>query len=135
MTTIGFIGSGHIGGTVAGLAIAAGHDVMLSNSRGPDTLTDLVAELYRKYRPPAAKEDGNTAVIALMRAHPELIPIVDQNINGSGAIDWQPLLKPAGLEADVGGRLTVSARLSGNQKDLLDKLGYNNWRKLPRSKK
>src|SRR6476619_3661995 len=45
MTTIGFIGSGHIGGTVAGLAIAAGHDVVLSNSRGPDTLTELVAEL------------------------------------------------------------------------------------------
>jgi len=45
MTTIGFIGSGHIGGTVAGLAIAAGHDVVLSNSRGPETLADLVAEL------------------------------------------------------------------------------------------
>jgi predicted dinucleotide-binding enzyme len=45
MTTIGFIGSGHIGGTVAGLAIAAGHDVVLSNSRGPDTLVDLVTEL------------------------------------------------------------------------------------------
>jgi len=45
MTTIGFIGSGLIGGTVARLAIAAGHDVVLSNSRGPETLTDLVAEL------------------------------------------------------------------------------------------
>jgi predicted dinucleotide-binding enzyme len=38
MTTIGFIGSGMIGGTVARLAVAAGHDVVLSNSRGPDTL-------------------------------------------------------------------------------------------------
>ena len=45
MTTIGFIGSGNIGGGVAGLAIAAGHTVVLSNSRGPETLTDLVAEL------------------------------------------------------------------------------------------
>jgi len=45
MTTIGFIGSGLIGGTVARLAIAAGHDVVLSNSRGPETLADLVAEL------------------------------------------------------------------------------------------
>jgi predicted dinucleotide-binding enzyme len=45
MTTIGFIGSGSIGSTVARLAIAAGHDVVLSNSRGPETLTDLVAEL------------------------------------------------------------------------------------------
>ena len=45
MTTIGFIGSGNIGGTVAGLAVAAGHDVVLSNSRGPETLAGLVAEL------------------------------------------------------------------------------------------
>lgn len=45
MTTVGFIGSGHIGGTVARLALAAGYDVVLSNSRGPDTLKDLVEEL------------------------------------------------------------------------------------------
>ena len=45
MTTIGFIGSGEIGSTIARLAIAAGHQVVLSNSRGPETLTDTVAEL------------------------------------------------------------------------------------------
>jgi predicted dinucleotide-binding enzyme len=45
MTTIGFIGSGMIGGTVARLSVAAGHRVVMSNSRGPETLQDLVAEL------------------------------------------------------------------------------------------
>ena len=45
MTTIGFIGSGKIGGTVARLGVVAGHRVVLSNSRGPDTLGDLVEEL------------------------------------------------------------------------------------------
>ena len=45
MTTIGFIGSGMIGSTVARLSVAAGHRVVLSNSRGPETLKDLVAEL------------------------------------------------------------------------------------------
>jgi predicted dinucleotide-binding enzyme len=45
MTTIGFIGAGMIGGTVARLSVAAGHHVVLSNSRGPQTLTDLVTEL------------------------------------------------------------------------------------------
>ncbi|WP_328418918.1 NADPH-dependent F420 reductase [Micromonospora sp. NBC_00389] len=45
MTTVGLIGSGHIGGNVARLAVAAGYDVVLSNSRGPETLTDLVEEL------------------------------------------------------------------------------------------
>jgi 8-hydroxy-5-deazaflavin:NADPH oxidoreductase len=45
MTTVGIIGSGMIGGTVARLSVAAGHRVVLSNSRGPETLEELVAEL------------------------------------------------------------------------------------------
>jgi hypothetical protein len=45
MTTVGFIGSGQIGSAIARLAIAAGHQVMLSNSRGPETLADTAAEL------------------------------------------------------------------------------------------
>jgi hypothetical protein len=43
MKTLGFIGAGHIGGTLAKLAIQAGYDVVLSNSRGPETLSGLVA--------------------------------------------------------------------------------------------
>jgi predicted dinucleotide-binding enzyme len=43
--TIGTIGAGNIGTAVARIAIAAGYDVVLSNSRGPETLADLVAEL------------------------------------------------------------------------------------------
>jgi 8-hydroxy-5-deazaflavin:NADPH oxidoreductase len=42
---IGIVGSGNIGSTVAKLAVDAGHTVKISNSRGPETLTDLVAEL------------------------------------------------------------------------------------------
>ena len=45
ITTIGFIGAGKIGSAVAGLAVASGYRVVLSNSRGPETLSDLVAEL------------------------------------------------------------------------------------------
>ncbi len=45
MTTLGLIGAGHIGSTLAKLAVAAGYDVVLSNSRGPHTLADLVDEL------------------------------------------------------------------------------------------
>jgi len=45
MTTLGIIGSGNIGSNVAKAAIAAGYDVVISNSRGPESLTDLIAEL------------------------------------------------------------------------------------------
>jgi predicted dinucleotide-binding enzyme len=36
MTTIGFIGSGNIGGTVARLAVDAGYDVVVSNWQSPE---------------------------------------------------------------------------------------------------
>jgi predicted dinucleotide-binding enzyme len=45
MTTIGFIGSGHIGSSVARAALGKGYRVVMSNSRGPDSLADLVADL------------------------------------------------------------------------------------------
>lgn len=45
MTTLGTIGAGAIGTALATTALDAGHDVVLSNSRGPDTLTGLVTDL------------------------------------------------------------------------------------------
>ncbi|MDM7830201.1 NADPH-dependent F420 reductase [Cellulomonas edaphi] len=56
MTTIGIIGSGHIGGTLARLAAKHGYDVVVSNSRGPHTLVDLVAELGDRARAGTAAE-------------------------------------------------------------------------------
>lgn len=43
--TIGIIGAGRIGGTLAKLFIDAGYKVRISNSRGPETLTGLVRQL------------------------------------------------------------------------------------------
>src|SRR5262245_35103836 len=68
MTTVGLIGSGRIGGTVARLAVAAGHQVLLSNSRGPGTLTGLAAELgplARATTGQEAAEGGELAVVAI----------------------------------------------------------------------
>jgi predicted dinucleotide-binding enzyme len=48
--TIGLIGAGHIGSQLARLAIASGHNVVISNSRGPETLAALAAELGPKAR-------------------------------------------------------------------------------------
>jgi hypothetical protein len=42
---IGIIGSGNIGASAARLFAAAGHQVAISNSRGPETLRGLVAEI------------------------------------------------------------------------------------------
>jgi hypothetical protein len=44
-TTLGIIGAGHIGSQIARLAVGSGHKVVMANSRGPETLSALVAEL------------------------------------------------------------------------------------------
>lgn len=76
MTTWGFIGSGHIGTTVARLAVDAGHDVVMSNSRGPATLADLVAELGPHARAadvPTAAAAGDVVVVTIpLRAYREV---------------------------------------------------------------
>ncbi|SRR5258708_6717326 len=68
MTVAGFIGSGHIGRTVARLSVAAGHQVVLSNSRGPATLAGLVAELGPLARAATGEEAaaaGDIVVVAI----------------------------------------------------------------------
>lgn len=42
---IGIVGSGMIGSNVARLAVGAGHRVVVANSRGPNSLGELIAEL------------------------------------------------------------------------------------------
>ncbi|WP_104105224.1 NADPH-dependent F420 reductase [Nocardioides sp. 616] len=62
---IGLIGSGNIGSTVARLSVGAGHDVVLSNRRGPETLSELVSELGPRARastPTEAAEAGDLVV-------------------------------------------------------------------------
>jgi predicted dinucleotide-binding enzyme len=66
MTTLGTIGSGSIGGTVARLAVAAGHDVVLSNSRGPQTLAPLVAELGPRARAATAAQAAAAGDLVLV---------------------------------------------------------------------
>jgi predicted dinucleotide-binding enzyme len=68
MTTVGLIGSGRIGSTVARLGVAAGHRVVLSNSRGPQTLQDLAGELgplARAGTVAQAAADGDIVVVTI----------------------------------------------------------------------
>jgi predicted dinucleotide-binding enzyme len=68
MTTIGFIGAGNIGGQLARKAIENGYDVVISNSRGPETLSELIEELGPKARaatPVEAAEAGDFVVVSV----------------------------------------------------------------------
>src|SRR5215467_15826137 len=77
MTTVGLIGSGRIGGTVARLAVTAGDQVLLSNSRGPDTLQDLAAELgplARATTGQEAAEGGELVVVTIPLRSVQSVP-------------------------------------------------------------
>lgn len=63
---IGFVGSGHIGSTLAKLAIDAGHQVVMSNSRGPETLADLVAELGPEARSATAVDAAGAGEVVVV---------------------------------------------------------------------
>jgi predicted dinucleotide-binding enzyme len=86
--TLGLIGSGMIGGSLARLAVAAGLDVVLSNSRGPETLVDLVGELGERASAgtPAEAAHASDLVVATipLRAYDRL-PAAD--LTGKTVID------------------------------------------------
>lgn len=66
MTTLGIIGAGNIGSQVARAAIAHGYDVVIANSRGPETLADLAAELGPHARAATAAEAAEAADVAMV---------------------------------------------------------------------
>jgi len=78
MKTIGLIGAGHIGSQVARLAAKSGYDVVISNSRGPDTLSALVAELGPRARaatPADAAKAGNIVVVTIPLKNYRSVPV------------------------------------------------------------
>jgi hypothetical protein len=91
MTTLGLIGSGNIGGTVARLALANGHTVILSNSRGPETLRELAAELgphaSAGTREQAAAEGDIVVVTVPLKAYPDIaaaVPLAGKTVIDTG---------------------------------------------------
>jgi predicted dinucleotide-binding enzyme len=78
MTTIGIIGSGHVGSNLARAAIAHGYDVVLSNSQGPGSLDGLVKELGPQAAaatPDEAAADGDFAIVAIPIATIDQVPV------------------------------------------------------------
>ncbi len=68
MTVIGIIGAGEVGGQIARAAIANGYDVVIANSRGPETLQHLIEELgpsARAATAAGAAAAGDFAVVAV----------------------------------------------------------------------
>lgn len=78
VNTIGLVGAGKIGSQLARAAINNGYEVVLSNSRGPETLSELVAELGPKARAATAVEAataGDLVVVTIPLKNIEQVPV------------------------------------------------------------
>ena len=91
---IGILGAGKIDATAGRLLARAGHEVALSNSRGPDSLTATIAELNRDAGAPrvhAATIDdaagfGEVVLLAVPWRAPEALPSPER-VRGKIVID------------------------------------------------
>ena len=107
---------------------------VLNKSKGKESIETFTRSVFRTYRNVSPPRDGNDAVLELMRRRPDLVPIVERYINGRDEIGWQSDLLAAGIESTRNNYVTtlkVKEKPNGRQKAILDKLGYNSWRRLP----
>lgn len=63
---IGIIGASEIGGTLAALLVGVGHEVVLANSRGPESLADSVGALGSAARAGTAEEAARAGEIVML---------------------------------------------------------------------
>jgi predicted dinucleotide-binding enzyme len=88
MTTIGLIGAGRIGSQLARLAVAHGYSVVIGNSRGPETLAPLVAELgphARAATSAQAAAAGDIVVVTIPLKAIDTVPV--EPLKGKVVVD------------------------------------------------
>jgi predicted dinucleotide-binding enzyme len=129
MATIGLIGSGNIGQAIAKQAIAHGYDVVLSNSRGPETLADLVSELGPKATaatPAEAGAAGDIVVVTVPLKAYQRVPA--EPLGGKVVIDTNNYYfeRDGHIDALDNGEATVSGLLAAHLPDSRVVKAFNN---------
>jgi 8-hydroxy-5-deazaflavin:NADPH oxidoreductase len=104
---IGIIGSGGIGQAFAKQVLKAGYEVVISNSRGVDSLSDLIKQLGTKARAGSIEEAVNADLIFLGVQWIHLPTVAKQISNWLGKIvidPINPVVPPEYKIAELGGR-------------------------------
>jgi len=102
---IGILGSGNIGAAAARLFVAAGHEVALSNSRGPESLRALIGELGSHAHAMTiddAARFGDVVLLAVPWRAPEALP-KPEILRGRIVIDAMNPYRADGGFYDLGG--------------------------------
>jgi len=101
---IGILGAGRIGATAARLFIAAGYEVAVSNSRGPESLRSFVAEMGTRARAASVNETaafGEATLLAVPWHRADALPSPDL-LRGKIVIDAMNPYKPEGGFYELG---------------------------------
>ena len=101
---IGIIGAGMIGSTTAQIFANAGHDVAISNSRGPETLAaqvQAIGERARAMTVDEAAEWGEVILLAVPWRSPEALPRPEL-VEGKIVIDAMNPYREGGGLVDLG---------------------------------
>ena len=128
MTTIGIIGAGHIGSQVARAAIANGYEVVLSNSRGPETLAGLIGELGEHARAATAADaaaSGDVVVVTVpFKAYGSIPaePLAGKIVIDTNNYYWE---RDGHVPALDEGRATVTGMLQAHLRESRVAKGFN----------
>lgn len=101
---IGILGAGRIGEAAARLFVAAGHDVTISNSRGPESLGELAAKLGIRTRASdiaGAATYGEVVLLAVPWHRADALP-APELLRGKIVIDAMNPYRPEGGFYDLG---------------------------------
>ncbi|HLK54543.1 MAG TPA: NADPH-dependent F420 reductase [Candidatus Angelobacter sp.] len=117
---IGILGAGNIGAVAARLFVGAGHDVAVSNSRGPESLQSLVRELGPQAHAmtiDGASGFGDVILLAVPWRSPDALPHPEL-LRNKIVIDAMNPYRPDGGFYDLGGSTSseiVLERIPGSR--------------------
>ncbi len=101
---IGFIGAGNVAQTYAKHFVRHGHEVVLSNSKGPDSLAEVVRSIGPKAKAGTVKEAANQDIVIL-------------------AVRWEQAEQALAEVSDWTGRILVDATNRPLDEDSKGKIG------------
>jgi len=105
--TIGIIGAGGIGQAIAGHLVAAGYETVVSNSRGPESLAELVKNLGPLVMAGTRQDAAQAEVVVLAVPWPQVRAALSDLPPWKGRIlidATNPVIEPGRTLAQLGGR-------------------------------